>query len=204
MAMNAGEIIAPMFAQYQREQREQYQREQREKEREKFNEQREKEREKFNNLRQLEIGQEVKKYKTPAAKRAVSFLLESKNDWNDCFDEFKSLVGDDGNLISLDENKDKVESFLKFFARFSNMRTRKNKHELESYKIANSSVYGWLTEKCYNDDLFDSGNDTKWYEKDEESPAKKLKRLREAEKEAARLARPRESYDEDCDDDDDY
>ena len=141
MAMNAGEIIAPMFAQYQREQRE-------------------KEREKFNNLRQLEIGQEVKKYKTPAAKRAVSFLLESKNDWNDCFDEFKSLVGDDGNLISLDENKDKVESFLKFFARFSNMRTRKNKHELESYKIANSSVYGWLTEKCYNDDLFDSGNDT--------------------------------------------
>ena len=114
------------------------------------------------------------------------------------------LKWDDGNLISLDENKDKVESFLKFFARFSNMRTRKNKHELESYKIANSSVYGWLTEKCYNDDLFDSGNDTKWYEKDEESPAKKLKRLREAEKEAARLARPRESYDEDCDDDDDY
>ena len=85
MAMNAGEIIAPMLAQYQREHAPmlaQYQREQGEKEREKFN-----------NLRQLEIGQEVKKYKTPAAKRAVSFLLESKNDWNDCFDEFKSLVG---------------------------------------------------------------------------------------------------------------
>ena len=129
MAMNAGEIIAPMVAQYQREQREQFQREQREKEREKFN-----------NLRQLKIGQEVKKYKTPAAKRAVSFLLESKNDWNDwndCFDEFKSLVGDDGNLISLDENKDKVESFLRFFVKFSNMRTRKCKKELESYEIAN-------------------------------------------------------------------
>ena len=88
------------------------------------------------------------------------------------YNEFKCLVGEDGTFISLDENKDKVESFLKFFAKFSNMRTRKCKKELESYEIANRSVYGWQTEKCFNDNLFDSSTDTKWYEEDEESPAK--------------------------------
>ena len=80
------------------------------------------------------------------------------------------------------------------------MRTRKCKKELESYEIANHSVYGWQTEKCFNDNLFDSSTDTKWYEEDEESPAKKLKRLREAERAAA--SHSRQSFVNDCDDDD--
>ena len=47
-------------------------------------EQREKEKEQLNNLRQCEIGQEIKKFKSPASKWAVSFLLKIKNDWEDC------------------------------------------------------------------------------------------------------------------------
>ena len=55
--------------------------------------------EKLNNLRQLEIGQKVKKFKSPASKRVVSFLLESKNDWEDCLTEFKPLLGENGKRI---------------------------------------------------------------------------------------------------------
>ena len=123
----------------------------------------------------MEIGQEVKKFRSPASKRAVSFLLESKNDWEDCLTEFKPLLGEDDKLVSVDEKKDKVESFLKFFDEFRKMNIRKEKKELESYKIANSSPFDWLTEKCYNDDLFE--NDTKGYEKAEDPQANKQKRL---------------------------
>ena len=70
MAPNAKEILAPLLEKYRWEQKE-------------------REREKLNNLRELEIGQKVKKFKSPASKRAVSFLLESKNDWEDCITEFK-------------------------------------------------------------------------------------------------------------------
>ena len=79
MAQNAKEILTPMLEKYRREQRE-------------------KEREQLNNLRELEIGQKVKKFKSPASKRAVSFLLESKNDWEDCLTEFKPLLGEDDKL----------------------------------------------------------------------------------------------------------
>ena len=188
MAPNAKEILAPLLEKYRREQRE-------------------KEREQLNNLRELEIGQKVKKFKSPASKRAVSFLLESKNDWEDCLTEFKPLLGEDDklDLNSLDEKKDKVESFLKFFNEFRKMKTRKEKKELESYEIANRSPFGWVTESCYNDNLFESSDNTKWYEKVEESPAKKQKRLREAEREATRLTGSSSSqlYDDDCDDDED-
>ena len=188
MAPNAKEIFAPILEKYQREQKE-------------------REKEKLNNLRQLEIGQKVKKFKSPASKRAVSFLLESKNDWEDCLSEFKPLLGenDELDLNSLDENKDKVESFLKFFDEFRKMKIRKEKKELESYEIANRSPFGWVTEQCFNDNLFESSDDTKWYEKAEESPAKKQKRLREAERAAARLTGSNSSrlFDDDCDDDDD-
>ena len=87
-------------------------------------------------LKQNKIVQEVKKFKSPAAKKAMSFLL---------------LLDGDGNLISLEkENKDEVDAFLKFFVQFGNQRVRKTKREIESYEIANSSAHGWLTERCYN------------------------------------------------------
>ena len=192
MASKAKEMFDEIRAKYEAEKRE------------KEEQKREKEEKQLHNLRQCEIGQKVKKFKSPSAKRAVSYLLDDKNDWEDCYNEFKCLVGDDGNFISLNENKDKVELFLKFFVKFSNMRTRKCKKELESYEIANRSVFGWQTEKCFNDNLFDSSMDTKWYEEEEEPPAKKLKRLREAERAVA--SHTRQSHVNDCDDDidDDY
>ena len=97
MALTFEEVFAPILASYRQEQRE---------------------KEQLSNLRQCEIEQEIKKFKSPASKRAVSFLLESKNYWEDCMEEFKPLLGDDDKLIPLDENKDKVESFLKFFDEF--------------------------------------------------------------------------------------
>ena len=78
----------------------------------------------------------------------------------------------------------------------------KCKKELESFEIVNRSVYGWQTEKYFNDNLFYSSSYTKWYEEEEEPPAKKMKRLREAERAAA--SRSRQSYDCDDNDDDDY
>ena len=139
MAPTFEEVFAPILASYRQEQRE---------------------KEQLSNLRQCEIEQEIKKFKSPASKRAVSFVLESKNDWEDCMEEFKPLLGDDDKLIPLNENKDKVESFLKFFDEFRKMKTRKEKKELESYEIANRSPFGWFTEKCYNDNLFESSHDT--------------------------------------------
>ena len=69
---------------------------------------------------------------------------------------------DELDLNSLDENKDKVDSFLKSFNEFRKMKTRKEKKELEYYEIANSSPFGWVTESCYNNDLFETSDDTKW------------------------------------------
>ena len=85
------------------------------------------------------------------------------------------------------------------------MKIRKEKKELESYEIANRSPFGWVTEQCFNDNLFESSDNTKWYEKAEESPAKKQKRLREAERAAARLTGSSSSklFDDNCDDDED-
>ena len=56
MAPNAKEILTPMVEKYRREQREN-------------------EREQLNNLRELEIGQKVKKFKSPAS---VSGFLSSR------------------------------------------------------------------------------------------------------------------------------
>ena len=85
------------------------------------------------------------------------------------------------------------------------MKTRKEKKELESYEIANRSPFVWVTESCYNDNLFESSDNTKWYEKAEESLAKKQKRLREAERAAARRTGSSSSklFDDDCDEDED-
>ena len=107
-------------------------------------------------LKQNKIVQEVKKFKSPAAKKAMSFLLDTKDD---CMKQFELLLDGDGNLIPLEEDiKDKVDAFLKFIVQFGNKRVRKTKREIESYEIANSSAHGWLTEQCYNQrNLFQSG-----------------------------------------------
>ena len=160
-------------------------------------------------LKQNQIFQEVKKFKSPASKKAMSFMLDTKNDWEDCLKQFATLLDGDGNLMPLDEdNKDKVDAFLKFFVQFGNKRVRKTKREIESYAIANSSAHGWLTEQCFNQqNLFQSGlreGCSNWFETPEEPPAKKAKRLYEAERAAASKVRSRETNDGTDDDCDDY
>ena len=160
-------------------------------------------------LKQNKIVQEVKKFKSPAAKKAMSFLLDTKDDWDDCMKQFELLLDGDGNLIPLEEdNKDKVDAFLKFIVQFGNKRVRKTKREMESYEIANSSAHGWLTEQCYNQqNLFQSGlsqGSSNWYDTPDEPPAKKTKRLFDAEMAAASIVRSRKANDEDSDDDCDY
>ena len=160
-------------------------------------------------LKQNKIVQEVRKFKSPAAKKAISFLLETKNDWDDCLKLLGPLLDGDGNLIPLEEeNKDKVDAFLKSFVQFGNKRVRKTKREIESYEIANSSAHGWLTEQCYNQqNLFQSGlsqGSSNWYDTPDELPAKKAKRLFDAEMAAASIVRSRKANDDDSDEDCDY
>ena len=160
-------------------------------------------------LKQNKIVQEVKKFKSPAAKKAMSFLLDTKDDWDDCTKQFELLLDGDGNLIPLEEdNKDKVDAFLKFIVQFGNKRVRKTKREMESYEIANSSAHGWLTEQCYNQqNLFQSGlsqGSSNWYDTPDEPPAKKTKRLFDAEMAAASIVRSRKANDDDSDEDCDY
>ena len=159
-------------------------------------------------LKQNQIAQKVKNFKSPAAKKAISFLLDTKNDWDNCMKQFATLLDGDGNLIPLEEdNKEKVDAFLRFFVQFGNQRVRKTKREIESYEIANSSTHGWLTEQCFKQqNLFQSGlreGCSKWFEDPEEPPAKKAKRLFDAERAAASIAKSRVT-DDDSDDDCDY
>ena len=162
-------------------------------------------------LRSYQVEQEKKKFKTISSKRAAGFLVDSDLDWDECFSKLNSMVGDDGDIVSLDDpsNKDKAQDFLKYFLKFGKMRQRKVKKELESYTIANNSSFGWMTESIYNQaDIFKSGGDLlkgeadkKWYEIEEESPAKKVKRLFEAERQAAAVTKHKNNLL--CDDDDD-
>ena len=104
------------------------------------------------------------------------------------------------------------EIFATILEKYQQEKRQKEKEKLNNlrvgdraFEIANSSPFGWITESCYNDTLFESSDVTKWYEKAEESPAKKQKRLREAERAAARRTGASSSklFDDDCDDDED-
>ena len=160
-------------------------------------------------LQQNQIAKEVKKFKSPAAKKAMGYMLDTKKDWDDCMKQFATLLDGDGNLVPVNEdNKDKVDAFLKFIVQFGNKRVRKTKREMESYEIANSSAHGWLTEQCYNQqNLFQSGlsqGSSNWYDTPDEPPAKKTKRLFDAEMAAASIVRSRKANDDDSDEDCDY
>ena len=50
-------------------------------------------------LKQNKIIQEVKKFKSPAAKKAMSFLLDTKDDWDDCMKQFELLLDGDATEI---------------------------------------------------------------------------------------------------------
>lgn len=85
----------------------------------------------------------------------------------------------------MNSNEEKFKEFGKFCLRFANMRSRKNSREIEAYKLANRSQYGWLAEKFYRQgELFEKDSGESWYETDELTADKKLSMLRTAEREA--------------------
>ena len=125
---------------------------------------------------------------------------------------FATLLDGDGNLISVDEgNEVNVDAFLRIFVQFRIQRVRKTNREIESYEITNSSAHGWVTEQCNVTikrivsslgGLMEGGS--KWFDDPKEPPAKKVKRLFDAERAAASISRSRETKDDSDDSCDDY
>ena len=142
--------------------------------------------------RKLRIDQEKLKYRNPADKRAIGFMLDIQYDFHDFHESFKSLLDAEDKLKSVADNVGLVESFLKHCATFGNKVNRKLEKEFELYRVANSSRYGWSAEKFYRqEDLFrnpSSGlqqEEKPWYETDELTPDEKVKKLHRAERQAA-------------------
>ena len=133
--------------------------------------------------RNIKIEQLKASFKNPADKRAIGYLVDEEFDWRDFTNAMKDISEKD-ELLEVGSNGEKFKGFGEFCLRFANMRSRKNAKEIEAYKVANKSQYGWMTEKFYRQgELFDKDSDD-WYEKDELAADKKLSLLRNAEKEA--------------------
>ena len=97
--------------------------------------------------RNLRLEQVKASVKSPADKRAVSYLADEEFDWNDFFSALNDIVTKDNNLLEVKSNEERYYGFATFCVSFANMRKRKNLKESEAYKVANRSQYGWLTEK---------------------------------------------------------
>ena len=136
--------------------------------------------------RNLRLEQIKASVKSPADKRAVSYLADEEFDWNDFFSALNDIVTQDNNLLEVKGNEERYHGFATFCVSFANMRKRKNLKESEAYKVASRSQYGWLTEKYFRQgELFESTESgQKWYEKEEISAEKKLALYRSAEREA--------------------
>ena len=93
----------------------------------------------------------------------------------------------DGEVGSQDlltaENLGKAEEFLQFCFSFANKRCRKNKSELEAYRIALGSKASWAAEKKYRgESVFSENRELPWYEQPEPSVEQKQDKLRQAER----------------------
>ena len=67
----------------------------------------------FDLSRKLVIDQQKAKFKNPADKRAIAFLLDVQYDLTDFHDGFKKLLDAEGNLKDVATNAALVEDFLK-------------------------------------------------------------------------------------------
>ena len=144
--------------------------------------------------RKASIELRKSKFKEPQDKRAVGFISELRYDVEDFENLFKDLLDDNKEFVDFNENKEKVTQFLKSCATFGHKLNKKLEREYEAYKVANNSDLGWSTEKFYRQGAFfeDSlkDNNSSWLEKDEvESAEDKLKRFRNAERQAKMAAK---------------
>ena len=142
----------------------------------------------FELARKMRIDQERNKFKSPADKRAVGFILDLQFDMADFFKSFSKLLEGE-ELKNIPNNVAVFEAFLKSCPGFVNKMNRKLEREYEAYNVANTSCFGWSTEKYYrSEDLFNKSgvlDQTKWFEKDEISAEDKVKKYRNAERQAA-------------------
>ena len=148
--------------------------------------------------RKMRIEQKKAGFRSASDKRSVGFLYDVKFDLEDFYVNFKKVVDDDDNVKDLEGNADNVKEFIKFCSSFGNKLNRKVMKEIEGYEVAKTSKYGWLSEKYYRQtDLFNDFDpeEQKWYERDEPSAEDKVKKLRQAEKQAALNLRQKKSWD---------
>ena len=147
--------------------------------------------------REMMIEQAKSKFKAPADKRAIGYLMEEEFDLKELLAGLCLVTGEDDNLLAVAENVDSYRKFAELAVISINMRCRKNGKEIEAYHVANNSQYGWSTEKFYNQgDSFKKNSDNPWYEEEELSVEKKLTKLRAAEKEAKHHKQDREREDQ--------
>ena len=88
----------------------------------------------------------------------------------------------DGNIRGAND-LDQIGGFLSYCFSFANMRSRKNKAEIEAYRMALKSKASWMTEKKFRSQgVFLEDKDTLWYELPELSAEQKEERFRKAER----------------------
>jgi len=138
--------------------------------------------------RDLKITQEKAKYKSPADKKAVEYLIEEDFDLRELYSTVSAVTPDDNSLpVVTAGNCRLVEATLQGVVSHLQMRMRKRKAEEEGYKIARESTFGWKTEKIFRKDpIFDTvdyDDDSVWWQKPELSREKKQEKLQKAERE---------------------
>ena len=140
--------------------------------------------------RKLRIDQEESKFRQPADKRAIGFIMDLQYDMKDFMQSYTKLFTEGEELKPVANNVEAIEAFVKKCSSFGNKINRKLAKEMEAYNVANTSRYGWAAEKYFRqEDLFNKTGvmqeESKWYEKDDVSPEEKVKKLRNAERQVA-------------------
>ena len=99
----------------------------------------------------MKIEQEKSKYKDPASKRGVEFVMGCQFDLEELLNDLSPLFSEDGTLkVEMSEEKDE---FIRFVRDWGVTRERRNQDEREAYAIGNRSRHGWLTEKYFRSEF---------------------------------------------------
>ena len=147
--------------------------------------------------RKLRIDQKKAAFKNASDKRAIGFLYDVKFDMEDFLAKFKKVIDEDDNVVDVRNNVENVKKFLDFCTGFGNMFNRKINKEIEAYEVAKTSKFGWLAEKYYRQsEVFNDFDPEKqpWFERQEPSADEKVKKLRQAEKQAAFASRQKKPF----------
>ena len=150
--------------------------------------------------RKMQIEQRKNSFKTAADRRGVGFIMDLQFDLVDFQNAFSKLLDDEENIKNVADNAEAVVHFLKYCISFGSMINRKLEKEYEAYSIANNSRYGWSTEKYFRQESVFSNSGiqetTNWFDKDEISAEEKVKKFRNAEKQASFAAKQKRHYED--------